>query len=66
MVIDDSIQVIFDSNKTLFPHQLAPQFYMSDDNPHANPVIKERCMTSQWRQVGNVTQFGSDFERILS
>ena len=30
------------------------------------PVIKEGCVTSQWRQVGDVARFGGDFERILS
>ena len=30
------------------------------------PVVKERCVTSQWRQVGDVARFGGDFERILS
>ena len=30
------------------------------------PVVKERCVTSQWRQVGDVARFGGDFGRILS
>ena len=30
------------------------------------PVVMERCVTSQWRQVGDVPRFGSDFGRILS
>ena len=32
----------------------------------STPVVKERCVTSQWRQVGDVAGFGGDFERILS
>ena len=28
------------------------------------PVVKEICMTSQWRQEGDVSRFGRDFERI--
>ena len=64
--MDDSIRIIFDRNKSLFLHQLATQFYVSDDDPRANPVIKERCMTSQWRQVGDIARLGSDFEGILS
>ena len=31
----------------------------------ATPVGKERCVTSQWRQVGDVALFGGDFERIF-
>ena len=30
------------------------------------PVVKERCVTSEWRQIGDVARFGGDFERILS
>ena len=27
-------------------------------------IVKERCMTSQWRQVGDVARFDEDFECI--
>ena len=30
------------------------------------PVVMDRCVTSQWRQEGDVAGFGGDFERILS
>ena len=30
------------------------------------PVVKEKCVTSEWRQVGDVARFDGDFERILS
>ena len=46
----------FDSDNSLFLHYMAMQFYVLDDEmcKATIPVINERCVTSQWRQVGNL------------
>ena len=63
MVIDDSICIILITTNQSSSINW-PQF---DGMCKATtPAVKQRCETSQWKQVGDVARFGGGFERISS
>ena len=76
MVIGDSILMIsIATNHSSFinsPHFLRAWRRSRSGTLHNGmceatiPVVKEICVTSQWRQVGDALDFDGDFEHILS